>query len=105
VTIELLHVDDCPNHDALLSHLRELLDQLEPTPDLVLRRISDDAEAQRERFLGSPTVRVDGRDIDPGADQRHDYGMKCRLYQTNAGLAGTPPEEWLLRALAVRDRR
>jgi hypothetical protein len=99
VTIELLYFDGCPNHEELLLHLHELLDNVEPTPELVLRRIADDADAQRERFLGSPTVRVDGHDIEPGADQRDDYGMKCRLYATPAGLTGMPVEDWLLRAL------
>ena len=99
MTIELLYFDGCPNHEALLAHVRELVDQVEPVPDVVLRRIADDRAAQRERFLGSPTVRVDGHDIEPGADQRDDYGMKCRLYATPTGLAGVPEDEWLLRAL------
>ena len=69
MTIELLYFDGCPNHEALLAHVRELVDQVEPVPDVVLRRIADDRAAQRERFLGSPTVRVDGHDIEPGADR------------------------------------
>jgi hypothetical protein len=54
---------------------------------------------QRLRFLGSPTVRVDGRDVEPGADLREDFGLKCRLYRTEDGLTGTPAEEWLLAAI------
>lgn len=99
MTIELLYFDGCPNHEALLAHVRELVTEVEPAPDVVLRRIADDAAAQRERFLGSPTVRVDGRDIEPGADERDDHGMKCRLYATSKGLTGMPADEWLLRAL------
>jgi hypothetical protein len=104
VKIELFYFDGCPNHEALLAHLHDLVDRVEPAPDVVLRRIADDAAAQRERFLGSPTVRVDGRDIEPGADQRDDYGMKCRLYATTDGLAGIPEEAWLLRALDATQR-
>jgi hypothetical protein len=99
--IELLYFDGCPNHEALLTHLQEMLDDVEPTAELVLRRIADDADAQRERFLGSPTVRIDGHDIEPGASERADYGMKCRLYATPAGLTGMPDDDWLLRALAA----
>ena len=51
MTIELLYVDGCPNHEALLAHLDELLEGSEPSPDVVLRRIADDGAAQRERFL------------------------------------------------------
>jgi hypothetical protein len=100
VTIELLYFDGCPNHESVLAHLRELLDRSHRPADVVLRRIDDDEAAQRERFLGSPTVRIDGRDIEPGADKRDDYGIKCRLYATPAGISGMPPDDWLLRALA-----
>jgi hypothetical protein len=91
VTIELLYFDGCPNREALLARRHELLDQLGRAPNLV-RKIDDDASAQRERFLGSPTVRVAGRDVEPGADERTHYGMKCRLYATPAGLTGMPTD-------------
>lgn len=100
MTIELLYLDGCPNHDALLARLHELLDQIGRRPKLVLRKISDDATAQRERFLGSPTVRIDGRDVEPGADERTDYGMQCRLYATPTRLTGMPTDDWLRRSLA-----
>jgi hypothetical protein len=101
VRVEVLYVDGCPNHHALLAHLQDVLEQGQGSPQLTLRRVADDADAQRERFLGSPTVRVDGRDIEPGADERTDYGMKCRLYRTPEGLVGMPADEWLLDALGV----
>ena len=46
-------------------------------PQLVARVIADPDAAQRERFLGSPTIRVNGRDVDPSADRRRDYGLCC----------------------------
>jgi len=99
VTLELLYFDGCPNHEALLPHLEELLRCAEITLDIRLRRIADHRAAERERFLGSPTVRVDGRDVEPGAEERDDFGLKCRLYRTPAGLRGVPPDEWILDAL------
>jgi hypothetical protein len=55
--------------------------------------------------LGSPTVRVEGEDVDPGAVARADYGLKCRrLYSTGEGLHGVPPDDWVLRAFE-RHRR
>jgi hypothetical protein len=64
--------------------------------------VVDGVQAERERFLGSPTVLIEGRDVDPRAGQRDDYGLKCRIYQTASGLAGLPPDEWILAALADR---
>ena len=50
-----------------------------------MRRVETIGDAERERFLGPPSVRVDGYDIEPGADARTDYGLKCRLYRTESG--------------------
>ena len=99
MTIELLYFDGCPNHEAFLPYLRDLLARAEVPARIELRRVETLEDAERERFLGSPTVRIDGRDVDPGADQREDYGMKCRLYATEEGLRGAPPDDWILRAL------
>jgi hypothetical protein len=99
VTIELLYFDGCPNHEALLPRLREVAANCDICAEVDLRRITDDETAQRERFLGSPTVRVDGQDVEPGAEGRTDFGMKCRLYRTTSGLSGQPEEEWVRAAL------
>jgi hypothetical protein len=99
VKVELLYFDGCANHEALLSRLRELLAASGISTRIEMRRIADDSEARRERFLGSPTIRVNGHDVEPGADRRTDYGMKCRLYRTTTGLSGQPPLDWLRAAL------
>lgn len=100
--VELLYFDGCPNHEALLPRLCALLRSAGADDQIRLRRIPDDGAARRERFLGSPTVRVDGHDVEPGASERRDFGMKCRLYATGHGLRGTPLDEWVLDALARR---
>ncbi len=97
--IELLYFDGCPNHEALVPRLRALLADEDIATDIAMREITDDETARRERFLGSPTIRVNGRDIEPDAERRADYGMKCRLYRTATGLSGQPPDEWLRAAL------
>jgi hypothetical protein len=98
-TIELLYFDGCPNHEAFLPRLRELLAQAGVHAAVRQRPVESHEAAQRERFLGSPTLRVDGVDVDPGAAQREDYGLKCRLYATPDGLRGMPADEWVLEAL------
>ena len=98
-TVELLYFDGCPSHDALEPRLRELVRDQWPHATVQLRRVESDHDAQRLRFLGSPTVRVDGYDIEPGADTREDYGLKCRLYRADGALAGVPPDDWILAAL------
>jgi hypothetical protein len=79
--------------------LRELLLQAGVEAAIEQRRVKSDADAQRMRFLGSPTLRVDSVDVDPSAGERGDFGMKCRLYPTAEGLRGAPRDEWVLAAL------
>lgn len=98
-SVELLYFDDCPNYEALLPHLRQLLRAAGTHDEVQLHRIADEDAAQSQRFIGSPTVRIDGRDVEPGASDRRDFGMTCRLYATGDGLRGTPLDEWILNAL------
>jgi hypothetical protein len=99
--VEVLYFDGCPNYEALVPHLRGLLTSAgagDTGIDLV--RVEGADAAATDRFLGSPTVRIDGEDVEPGADQRSDFGLKCRLFATPDGLRGMPADEWVLRALA-----
>jgi hypothetical protein len=98
--VELLYFDGCPHYEALLQHLRQLLHFPDAGGRIQLHEIRDEQAARRERFLGSPTVRVDGHDVEPGASGRRDFGLTCRLYVTADGLRPTPLDEWVRDALA-----
>jgi len=54
--VEVLYFDGCPNHEVVLPHLRELLDSAGASADVELVRLEDAEVAQREGFLGSPTL-------------------------------------------------
>ncbi len=95
--VEVLYVANCPGHERLLPAVRRLADTW--GAELRMRRIDTPAEAVAERFLGSPTVRVDGVDVEPGAGVRTDFGVKCRLYRTADGLAPAPGTAWIEAAL------
>ena len=97
--VEVLYFEGCPNYEALLPHLRELLRAADVSTEVELVRVDDSVVAERERFLGSPTLRIDGEDVEPGADRRTGYGLKCRLFETTDGLRGTPDDKWVLAAL------
>ena len=104
MTIEILYFDGCPNHEPLGRRIHEIASVDGIDVELHLRCVPDPTAAERERFLGSPTVRVDGEDVEPGAAERRDYGMKCRIYRTPEGLRGTPSDAWL-RAAVTRALR
>jgi len=102
VKIELFYFDGCPSYEALLPKLRGLLTDEGIESEVELRRVESVDAAESECFLGSPTVRVDGQDVEPGADTRTDFGLKCRLYRSSEGISGLPTEEWVVEA--IRDR-
>lgn len=97
--VELLTFQGCPHAKPAL----DLVDRLVAERGIAatVRRVDvPDAEAAAsQRFLGSPTIRVNGRDIEPGADERSDYALSCRVYRTEDGLKGEPDERWLSDAL------
>jgi hypothetical protein len=97
--IEILYFDGCPNHEGLEAHLRSLLAEAGIDAPITSHRIDSDEQAERQRFLGSPTVRVNGFDVDPTASDRSGYGLMCRVYVTADGVRGTPPDAWILDAL------
>ena len=98
--VEILYFDDCPNWPPVATAVDRLARELEVAADIRLVRVPSEDEALRLRFLGSPTVRVDGCDIEPGAEERRDFALACRVYRTDEGLAGVPPVGWIRAALA-----
>lgn len=101
--VELLYFDGCPSHARFLPRLRELVDDAGVAARVQQRRVESLDAAVAERFLGSPTVRINGQDIEPESAERTDYGLKCRLYRTPEGLQGTPPEQLVLQAVREID--
>ena len=96
--IEVLYFDECPSYRTAEKTLREVLakEGMEAEVDMVA--VNNDEEAQRLRFPGSPTIRVDGQDLFP-VPQRASYALGCRTYATPEGLKGFPTAEMLREAL------
>ena len=100
--IELLYFDGCPSYERLLPKVRELLVREGVEDEIELRSVESPEAAEEAHFLGSPTVRIDGKDVDPSAGDRSDYGLKCRLYRSGEETSGLPPEEWIVEAIRGR---
>ncbi len=100
--VEILVFDGCPNAEPTRELVGRVARELAIEPEICVVLVSDAESAQSTRFLGSPTVRVDGHDIEPGAGQRTDFAFSCRVYGTANGLAGQPDETWVRDALTKR---
>ncbi|MEV4199644.1 DF family (seleno)protein [Micromonospora globbae] len=97
--IEILYFEGCPNHEGLETRIRSLIDNAGIHETITHRRIDSEDQARAEHFLGSPTIRVNGIDVEPDASRRTSYGLMCRVYATDEGLRGTPPDKWIINAL------
>lgn len=62
---EVLVFERCPNLDTAIERTREAIASTNVPAELRVVRVENDDDAKRLRFLGSPTVRVDGVDVDP----------------------------------------
>lgn len=102
--VEILYFEGCPNHEPARALVERVAAELHLDPSIDLVEVVDRDSAAELRFLGSPTIRVDGRDVEPGAEERHEFVLTCRVYRTERGLAGQPEEAWIREALtrAVR---
>ncbi len=89
--VELLWWEGCPSTEATIELVREqmALAGLDPSA-LDVREIRTEAEAEAQGFPGSPTVRVDGRDIDEPGDQP--IGLTCRVYRLADGRISAIPD-------------
>ena len=96
--VELLYFADCPNVGRTRS-LVEAVAAEHDVPIAIQPREIGPAEVERERFLGSPSLRVDGHDVEPGADNRKTFTYACRVYRTERGLSGQPARAWVRSAL------
>ena len=66
--VEILYFDGCPNHHGARELVQQVSSELGVAPEIRMVEVADLEAAERLRFLGSPSVRVDGCDVEPGAD-------------------------------------
>ena len=92
-TIELLYFDDCPSWKNALEILNNTLSKLGYPEEVSIIKVETHEKAIEHRFVGSPTIRVNGEDLYP-IDQTQ-YALGCRVYQTPDGFSGWPTAEIL----------
>ena len=103
--VEVLSFAGCPDARAAVALVEQVARDAAVDVDPRLIDVPSAAFAVEGRFLGSPTVRVEGRDVEPGSDDRADFALACRVYQAPDGRSGLPRHEWLEAALCATKER
>ena len=93
--IEILYFAGCPNYEPTVNLAREVLDELGLEAEVRGVAVETPAEAEAERFIGSPSVRINGVDIESDVEGRTDFALCCRVY----GRGGVPARKLLVDAL------
>lgn len=104
--VELLWWRECPSWERALGALREAMEAVGLDPDSIdVREVDTAGEARAERFVGSPTIRVNGADIQPPSEGEP-TGLTCRIYRRRDGrLSPLPDPDELRDALAAATLR
>lgn len=100
VKIEFFYFEGCPHHSPALALLKNILKEEDAIYPIEVINVDSDQYAREIRFLGSPSIRINGKDIEESEVDSPDYGIRCRIYKGNDGPTGIPPEVLLRKSIA-----
>lgn len=93
--VEVLYFEGCPNHAPAMQLARDVLSELGVEAKVEEVEVTTQEQVVERRFLGSPTMLVDGVDVEPSARGRTDFGFACRMYSGK----GVPSKELVVQAM------
>ena len=96
--IEILYVAECPSHPAAVKLVRDVLNSEGVAAEIREVLVRDESMATDLAFCGSPTIRINGRDVAGESSQAQAFALSCRLYPGSAEI-GLPPVEVVRRAV------
>ncbi len=96
--VEVLYVAECPSHPAAVKLVRDVLNSEGVVAEVREVLVRDDSMAADLVFSGSPTIRINGRDVAGESSQAQAFALSCRLYPGSAEI-GLPPVEVVRRAV------
>lgn len=97
--ITFFYYEDCPSHDVALERLRSVVSEEGVQADIEVIKVETTEQAQSFQFIGSPTIRINGQDIDPPPPDAY-YALTCRAYQLEDGrISPLPSPDMIRRAL------
>lgn len=94
-----MYFEGCPNHLGLEARIRSLLDAASIDETITHRRVDSKDQARAEHLLGSPTVRVNGIDVEPNANRRDAYGLNMSRVRHRRLATRHTPGQWIIDAV------
>lgn len=98
IPVEFLYSEDCPSHERALALLEDVIREEGVEARIHTEKIETEEDAEMARFPGSPTIRVNGFDIDDNPSLP--IGLACRAYRSAEGkISPLPPREKIVWAV------
>src|SRR6516225_224858 len=97
--IEIMYVPGCPHHQPAFEQLAKVLASESLSAEICQVAVNTEAQAKALLFPGSPTIRIEGEDVEP---PQNAPGLACRLY---SNLSGVPSEQMLRLAISAARKR
>ena len=102
--VSFLFYEDCPSHDLALERLREVLDEKGIDANVEVVKVESEEQAQELRFVGSPTILLNGQDIAPPPPDSL-YALTCRAYRLEDGrISPLPSPDTIRRAIEAAEK-
>jgi hypothetical protein len=99
VKVTFLYYEDCPSHDAALDRLRQVMAEEGLHTKAEVIKVETEEQAQSLLFVGSPTILINGKDIDPPPPDAL-YALTCRAYRLeDERISPLPSREMIRRAI------
>jgi hypothetical protein len=105
MTVDVLYLDGCPHYAPARELVERVLSEHRIAAQICEIEVTNAADAQEKRFLGSPTVRINGVDVEPSAAALDRFGLMCRVYREGNQVTGVPPRHLIVNALASASAR
>jgi Domain of unknown function (DUF2703) len=99
LSIDLLYYEDCPHYEEAAQALREVLEEDDVPAEVHMVAVSPGEDAEIWGFIGSPTIQINGQDLDPEVDTGVPYQGHCRVYIYKNKPFEFPPKEMIREAL------
>src|SRR6059036_985558 len=100
MNIEVLYFEGCPNYLPVIEMVRETLKSLGGQAEIREVEVRTQADAEAMAFVGSPSIRINGADIEPWARTAKAFGLSCRTYLDGSHRSGVPSRELLRHAIS-----
>ena len=96
--VEILYVLECPSHRAAVRLMNDALAAQGVATEIHEVLVCDERMARELKFPGSPTIRINGRDVAGESPTAEGFAFGCRLYPESQQI-GLPPAELVHRAV------